>query len=239
VPSITNALGQPVGDPLAGWQPPPRPHRQPLEGTWCRLDALDPDRHARALFDAYALDAEGRNWTYLPIGPFASFAEYEAWLRKMAAGQDPAFYTLSDRALARPVGVASYLRIDPAAGSIEVGHINFSPLAQRTRAATEAMFLMMREAFALGYRRYEWKCDALNGPSRAAAERLGFTFEGIFRQATVYKGRNRDTAWYSILDREFPALDRRFRAWLAAENFDADGRQRRRLADLVADARSE
>jgi RimJ/RimL family protein N-acetyltransferase len=133
--------------------------------------------------------------------------------------------------------VASYLRIDPAAGSIEVGHINFSPLAQRTSAATEAMFLMMQYAFALGYRRYEWKCDALNAPSRAAAERLGFTYEGLFRQALVYKGRNRDTAWYSIVDHEFPALARAFEAWLSPDNRDDGGRQRRRLSDLVVEAR--
>jgi RimJ/RimL family protein N-acetyltransferase len=208
-----------------------------IEGAWARLEPLDPDRHARALFDANALDTDGHNWTYLPVGPFADFAGYDGWLRKMAAGEDPAFYTVVDRLAGRPVGVASYLRIDPPAGSIEVGHINFSPLAQRTRAATDTMFQMMREAFALGYRRYEWKCDALNAPSRAAAERLGFTFEGIFRQATVYKGRSRDTAWYSILDSEFPALDRAFRAWLAADNFDGDGRQRRRLADLIGAAR--
>jgi RimJ/RimL family protein N-acetyltransferase len=233
-----NALGQPIGPALPTWQPPPRPARTPLDGAWTRLEPLDPDRHAQALWEANALDTEGRNWTYLPIGPFASFAEYDAWLRQVAPGDDPQFFTIVDRATDRPIGVASYLRIDPNAGSIEVGHINYSPLAQRTRAATETMYLMMREAFRLGYRRYEWKCDALNAPSRAAADRLGFTFEGIFRQATIYKGRSRDTAWYSILDREFPALDRAFTAWLAADNFDADGRQRRRLPDLIAESRA-
>ncbi|MGE0360251.1 MAG: GNAT family N-acetyltransferase [Vicinamibacterales bacterium] len=236
--SRLNHLGQPIGDALDDWQPPPRPARRVLEGHWARLAPLDPDAHGRALFEANALDTEGRNWTYLPIGPFASFADYDAWLRRMAPGDDPLFFTLIDRAGDRPVGVASYLRIDPPAGSIEVGHINFSPLAQRTRAATEAMYLMMREAFALGYRRYEWKCDALNAPSRAAAGRLGFTFEGIFRQATIYKQRSRDTAWYSILDREFPALDRAFAAWTSPQNFAADGRQRRRLAELIAESRT-
>jgi RimJ/RimL family protein N-acetyltransferase len=231
-----NALGQPIGDALVGWQPPPRPDATPLDGTSCRVERLDPDRHARALHDANALDRSGENWTYLPVGPFDTFAAYGAWLRTMAAGADPWFYAIVDRTGA-PVGVASYLRIDPPAGSIEVGHINFSPRAQRTTAATEAMYLMMRHAFALGYRRYEWKCDALNAPSRRAAERFGFTFEGIFRQATIYKGRNRDTAWYSILDREFPALDRAFTAWLEPVNFDAAGRQRRRLADLIDEAR--
>jgi RimJ/RimL family protein N-acetyltransferase len=232
-----NALGQPVGAPLDHWQPPPRPTATVLEGAWARLERLDPDRHARALYEANALDAEGRNWTYLPIGPFAAFEPYDAWLRAMAAGADPYFFTIVDRATGLPVGVAAYLRIDPAAGSIEVGHINFSPRAQRSSVASETMFLMMRCAFSLGYRRYEWKCDALNAPSRVAAERLGFTFEGLFRQATVYKGRNRDTAWYSILDREFPALERAFLAWLAPANRDAAGRQVRRLADLIAEAR--
>ena len=232
-----NSLGQPIGDPVDGWSPRPRPAAPDLEGRYARLERLDPDRHARALYDANALDATGANWTYLPIGPFESFEAYDAWLRRMAPGDDPWFYAVIDRASGRPVGVASYLRIDPPAGSIEVGHINFSPLAQRTSVATEAMFLMMQYAFALGYRRYEWKCDALNAPSRAAAERLGFVFEGLFRQALVYTGRNRDTAWYSIVDREFPALAGAFEAWLAAGNRDAAGRQIRRLSDLIAEAR--
>ncbi len=232
-----NALGQPIGAPLDDWQPPPRPTATVLDGAWTRLERLDPDRHAHALYEANALDTDGRNWTYLPIGPFATFGAYDAWLRAMAPGADPYFFAVLDRATGLPVGVTSYLRIDPAAGSIEVGHINFSPRAQRTSAASEAMFLMMRHAFGLGYRRYEWKCDALNAPSRVAAERLGFTYEGLFRQATVYKGRSRDTAWYSILDREFPALERAFLTWLAPANFDGEGRQLRRLTDLIADVR--
>ncbi|MBL8138398.1 MAG: GNAT family N-acetyltransferase [Acidobacteria bacterium] len=233
----TNALGQPIGEPLDDWTAPPRPTALALDGTWARLERLDPDRHARALHDANALDAEGRNWTYLPVGPFAAFDDYDRWLRAVAGGTDPYFVAVVDRGTGQPVGVASYLRIDPAAGSIEVGHINFSPLAQRTSVATDAMFLMMRHAFSLGYRRYEWKCDALNAPSRAAAERLGFIYEGLFRQATIYKGRSRDTAWYSILDREFPALERAYGAWLAPANRTAEGRQLRRLAELIAEAR--
>lgn len=232
-----NALGQPIGPPLPHWQAPPRPTATVLDGTWTSLERLDPDRHARALHEANALDTDGANWTYLPVGPFATFEAYDAWLRTMASGADPYFFAIIDRATALPVGVASYLRIDPAAGSIEVGHINFSPRAQRTSVASETMFLMMRHAFALGYRRYEWKCDALNAPSRVAAERLGFTYEGLFRQATIYKGRSRDTAWYSILDHEFPALERAFLAWLAPDNRDASGRQVRRLSELIAAAR--
>ena len=236
--SSVNPLGQPIGEALEGWQAPPRPARTPIEGRWALLEPLSPEAHGRALFEANALDTDGRNWTYLPVGPFAAFADYDAWLRKMAAGDDPLFYTIIDRAQDRPIGVAAYLRIDPAAGSIEVGHINFSPLAQRSRMATDVMYQMMRHAFELGYRRYEWKCDALNAPSRQAAERFGFTYEGLFRQATIYKGRSRDTAWYSILDREFPPVEAAYRTWLADENFDEAGQQRQKLADLIAQARS-
>jgi len=135
--------------------------------------------------------------------------------------------------MGQPVGVASYLRIAPASGTIEVGHIHYSPRLRRSPIATEAMYLLMERAFSLGYRRYEWKCDALNAPSRAAARRLGFSYEGVFRHATVYKGRNRDTAWFSAVDSEWPALQTAFQAWLAPGNFDDEGRQRIRLADLT------
>ncbi|HWQ13854.1 MAG TPA: GNAT family protein [Roseiflexaceae bacterium] len=229
-----NHLGQPVGFPLPGWSPPPHPPRTPMAGRFCTVEPLDPERHAAELFAANALDAEGRMWTYLAIGPFATLEEYLAWMRPHAAGSDPLFHAIVDAASGRAVGVASYLRIDPPAGSIEVGHLAFSPLLQRTPAATEAMVLMMQRAFALGYRRYEWKCDALNAASRAAAQRLGLSFEGIFRQATVYKGRNRDTAWYAAIDREWPALEAAFARWLDPSNFDAQGRQRTRLSDLTA-----
>jgi RimJ/RimL family protein N-acetyltransferase len=178
------------------------------------------------LFEANALDADGRNWTYLFVGPFPDFAEYRAWVESQCKSSDPLFYAVVDSALGRATGVASYLRIAPAAGSIEVGHINFSPLLQRTRAATEAMYLMMRHAFELGYRRYEWKCDSLNAPSRAAALRLGLSYEGIFRQAIVVKGRSRDTAWFAAIDQEWPELKNAFERWLDPENFDNEGRQR-------------
>ena len=148
----------------------------------------------------------------------------------MSRGNDPLFYAILDQATNRAVGVAGYLRIDPRNGSIEVGHLGYSPLLQRTPAATEAMYLMMARAFELGYRRYEWKCDSLNEPSRAAALRLGFVFEGIFRQAVVVKGRNRDTAWFSVIDSEWPALKAAFVNWLAPDNFDEQGRQLARLS---------
>ena len=166
-------------------------------------------------------------------GPFATLPEYLEWLVPKQSSQDPMFFAVVDQATGRATGLASYLRIDPPNGVIEVGHIAYSPLLQRTPAATETMYLMMRNAFELGYRRYEWKCHALNGPSRAAAVRLGFTFEGVFRQAIIIKGRNRDTAWYSIIDSEWPALDRAFQQWLAPENFDADGGQRVSLSQLT------
>jgi RimJ/RimL family protein N-acetyltransferase len=232
-----NALGQPVGDPVDGWTPRPRPDITAIDGRYARLERLDPARHARALWDAHARDTTGANWTYLAVGPFDTFDAYDAWLRSVAPGADPYFLAIVDRATGTPVGVASYLRLDPAMGVIEVGHINFSPLAQRRPVATDAMFLMMQYVFALGYRRYEWKCDALNAPSRAAADRFGFSYEGLFRQALVYKGRNRDTAWYSIVDHEFPRLARAFESWLDPANFDAAGQQRRRLSDLTAEAR--
>lgn len=229
-----NEFGQPIGAPVPGWQPPPRPPRAAMEGQHCRLEPLDAARHAVALYGANSLDREGRMWTYLHYGPFASLEEYRGWLHAREASQDPLFFAIVDGASGLAAGLASYLRIEPSNGSIEVGHLQFSPRLQRTTAATEAMYLMMKQAFDLGYRRYEWKCDALNAASRRAAERLGFAFEGIFRQAVVYKGRNRDTAWYSIIDSEWPRADAGFRRWLDPGNFDAAGRPRSSLADLRA-----
>lgn len=232
-PLETAASTPPVGAALPGWEPRPRPVGAPMEGRYCRLEPLSVERHAGSLFEANALDGSGVGWTYLPYGPFGTLAEYEEWVAGMTARDDPFFFAiLAPRDVRTPVavGVASYLRIAPEVGSIEVGHIRSSPLLQRTRASTEAMYLMMRHAFdELGYRRYEWKCDALNAASRRAAERLGFVHEGTFRQAGVYKGRNRDTAWYSIIDGEWPKVRGALEAWLHPGNFDADARQRRRL----------
>lgn len=229
-----NPFGQPIGFPVPDWQPPPPPPREPMAGRYCRVEPIDPDRHAQALFDANMRDPSGRLFTYSFSGPFAAFDAYRQWMATSCLGDDPLFHAIVDAASGKAAGVASFMRIDAKNGVIEVGHINYSPLLQRTRAATEAMYLMMKRAFGLGYRRYEWKCDALNAPSRAAAQRLGFSYEGIFRQAAVYKGRNRDTAWYAMIDSEWPELDRAFTRWLAPENFDADGRQRLRLSELTA-----
>ena len=230
-----NPLGQPIGEAIPGWSPPPRPARTALAGRYCVVRPLDA-ADAQALWDAFGLDVDGSNWTYLTHGPYSTFEEFRVWLEGAVSGHDPLFFTIADPD-AQPVGLAAYLRITPEAGTIEVGHIHMSPRLQRTAAATEAMYLMMSHAFTLGYRRYEWKCDSLNAPSRAAAERLGFTFEGIFRQALVYKGRNRDTAWYAILDREWPELRAAFERWLSPGNFDREGRQRERLSDLVSSVR--
>jgi RimJ/RimL family protein N-acetyltransferase len=166
----TNPLGQPIGWPVIGWKPPPLPVRERMEGRYCRLEPLDPALHARSLFEADSLDQDGRTWTYLAYGPFETLESYRAWIEQECMGADPLFFAIVDRKTERAAGVASYLRIAPASGSIEVGHIHLSPLLQRTPAATEAMFLMMERAFTLGYRRYEWKCDALNAASRAAAK---------------------------------------------------------------------
>ena len=234
MPLELNALGQAVGFTVDGWTPPVHPPRTPMRGRTCHTEPLDADHHGADLHAANALDTDGRNWTYLPYGPFATLDDYHLWLHTVGATADPQFHAILDLATGKPVGVASYLRIDPAAGSIEVGHINYSPALQRTIASTEAMYLMMKRAFDLGYRRYEWKCNALNAPSRAAAQRLGFSYEGVFRQARVDKGRNRDTAWYAAIDREWPALDRAFQRWLDPSNFDGSGRQRVSLSALTA-----
>jgi RimJ/RimL family protein N-acetyltransferase len=216
---------------LPDWTPPRRPSRAPMQGRYARLEPLSVD-HVPDLHRANS--ASDAIWDYLPYGPFAREDDYRAWVVDMAAKDDPVFFAIRDLETGRWSGVASYLRITPEAGTIEVGHINLSPELQRTRAATEAMFLMMGRAFDTGYRRYEWKCNALNLGSRRAAERLGFSFEGVFRQAAVIKGRNRDTAWFAAIDAEWPALRAAFETWLDPTNFDAAGRQKRSLASLTA-----
>ena len=227
--SRVNRFGQPIGADLASWSPPPLPGDDPMVGAHCRLERLDPVVHADALYDALVLRGEEQSWTYLPYGPFASEGEFGNWLAG-CAGNDPLFFAITRTGDAGPSGVASYLRIVPEAGSIEVGHIHYSGRLKRTAAATEAMYLMMARAFALGYRRYEWKCDALNEPSRRAALRLGFRYEGTFRNATVSKARSRDTAWYAVIDEEWPRIAGELERWLSPDNFDAGGRQRTRLA---------
>ena len=220
-----------MAQPLPEWRARPRPPRTPMEGRFCRLEPIDASRHAADLHTANLLDTTHANWTYLAYGPFETLEQFREWMTQSCMGDDPQFYAVVDRSSGRAVGVASYLRVEEKVGVIEVGHINFAPPLQRTPASTEAMYLMMRRVFdELGYRRYEWKCDALNARSRAAAERLGFTFEGIFRQATIYKKRNRDTAWYSILDEEWPLQKAAFERWLSPDNFDSAGKQKKSLS---------
>ena len=227
-----NEIGQPIGDAVE-WREPKVPSRSVLRGRFVTLEPLDRNAHALPLWEAFSLDVDRANWTYLSHGPYDRYEDFADWVGQSASSDDPLFLAIVNLE-SRAVGVASYLRITPAAGTIEVGHIHMSPLLQRTPAATEAMYLMMRRAFELGYRRYEWKCDSMNAPSRAAAERLGFTFEGIFRQALVYKGRNRDTAWYSIVDSEWPRVRDGFERWLSPDNFESDGGQRQPLRSLIS-----
>jgi RimJ/RimL family protein N-acetyltransferase len=223
--------GAPLGAYVEHWTPPVRPGWVMLEGRFVRLERLEAEPHAALLYRAFA--GHDAVWDYLPYGPFSSASQYHRWIRDNAALDDPLFYAVKNLQSGHWEGVASYLRISPEAGSIEVGHINLSPALQRTPAATEAMFLMMQWAFDAGYRRYEWKCNALNLPSRHAAQRLGLSYEGVFRQAAVVKGRNRDTAWYAAIDAEWPALKEAYTAWLSPGNFDADGQQRESLSDMT------
>ena len=222
---------QKVGFDLPDWVAPRAPDVDVLDGRFVRLERLSCDRHGAALFQAYS--GHDAVWTYLPVGPFHSSAQYQRWVRENETSTDPYFFAIQDKMSGKWAGVGSFLRITPNAGTIEVGFLTFSPVLQRTPAATEAMFLMMQWAFEAGYRRYEWKCDALNLPSRRAAQRLGFSYEGVFRQAAVVKGRNRDTAWFAVIDREWPALKEAFHVWLSPENFRPDGSQVERLSDLT------
>lgn len=224
-------------EPQLGPRVDPAPARAPqattLRGRFVTLVPLDPSDHAGALYEASHGPEREDLWRYLFDGPYPDQATFEARLKQMAGSRDPLFFTILDNATGKPVGYASYLRIEPAHRCIEVGSILFTPALQRTPGATEAMYLMARHVFDdLGYRRYEWKCNALNEPSRRAAQRLGFTFEGIFREHMIIKGRNRDTAWFSMLDSEWPARKASFERWLSPENFDARGCQKQSLARM-------
>ncbi|MBO9535265.1 MAG: GNAT family N-acetyltransferase [Herbaspirillum sp.] len=231
----TNAWNQPIGFPLPDWQARPLPQRIVLEGSYCRLEPVNAERHAADLYQAFAQAPDGSDWTYMTGGPFPDQASYRNHAQALEKSEDPLHYAVIDKASGRAVGTLALMRIEPKHGVIEVGHVALSRQLKRTRVATEAQFLLMRYAFEqLGYRRYEWKCDSLNTPSRNAALRLGFSFEGIFRQAIVYRGRNRDTAWFSIIDGEWPALRGAFERWLSPTNFDSQGQQRQSLSALRA-----
>jgi RimJ/RimL family protein N-acetyltransferase len=237
--SQRNALGQNVGYGVLDWKGATAPSREVWNGRFCWLEPLDADQHTDDLFEAQALDNEGRNWTYLSYGPPRDRQEHWDLLNRQSSSTDPLFFAIIDTSK-KAVGVAAYQRIFPDLGSIEIGHLYFSPRFQRTAASTETIYLMLRKAFVeLGYRRVEWKCDSLNEPSMAAAKRFGFAYEGLFRQASVSKGRNRDTAWYSILDHEWESLGPAYETWLGASNFDKEGRQHDRLSTLTGRVRSQ
>jgi RimJ/RimL family protein N-acetyltransferase len=226
-----------LGVPVSNWTPPTSPNEtvwaEKMQGRYVRLEPLKPASHCDDLFASFAADAKNQIWDYLPYGPFEMTADLADWIHATCSGSDPYFFAIIDQVSNRAVGVASYLRINPNSGSIEVGHINFSPYLQSTIGATESMYLMMRWAFMAGYRRYEWKCNALNLKSRRAAQRLGLSYEGVFRQATISKGLNRDTAWFAVIDPEWPVLQAAFETWLQPNNFDLSGQQKRSLSEMT------
>jgi RimJ/RimL family protein N-acetyltransferase len=231
---MTSATAPQSIGPLVDSHPATRPERVTLEGRWVTLAPLDPNAHAKALYEGSNGDAARESvWTYLFDGPYASLDEFRANIEAKARSADPLFFAVIDNATGRAVGYQTFLRIDPPNLVIEVGDILYTPAIQRTAGATEAQYLFARYVFdELGYRRYEWKCNALNQPSRRAALRLGFTFEGIFRQHMMVKGRNRDTAWFSMLDSEWPVRKANFECWLDPANFATDGRQKLSLSAL-------
>jgi len=206
------------------------PSKKKLIGKYCFLEPINIRKHSKDLYKNYSLDKKNVIWTYLPYGPFKSYGSFKKWLKSFCLNKDPFFYAIYSKKHNQYCGMASYLRITPEHGSIEVGHINYSPILQNTTEGTETMYLMMKNAFeVLGNRRYEWKCNNLNSASKYAAERLGFKFEGIFRQMFIFKGRNRDTAWYSIIDKEWPNYKKKYLFYLKKSNFTKTNRQRKRL----------
>ncbi|MGI6851682.1 GNAT family N-acetyltransferase [Mesorhizobium sp. 1B3] len=225
-----------LSDDLNNWHPRPRPERKLLEGRYVRLEPFQVPRHGDGLYEASSVPDAAQRFRWLFDYPPESRAAFQPWLEKAEASEDPLFFAVVDKASGRIAGRQTLMRIDPAYGVIEIGNIYWGPLIARKPAATEAQFLFMQYVFdGLGYRRYEWKCNNLNEPSKRAAQRFGFSFEGVFRQHVVVKGENRDTAWYSVIDKEWPSLRRAYQEWLDPANFDAEGRQKRRLEEIRAD----
>ena len=223
-----------MAENMQHWTARPRPEAVPLEGRYVRLEKLEP-RHADQLYDASAVVDADAKFTWLAEGPPEGRASFDAWVEKVSTSTDPLYFAIIDKATGKVAGRQTLMRIEPAHGVVEIGNIYWGPLIARKAAATEALFLFAQYAFdTLGYRRFEWKCHAGNAPSRRAADRFGFTYEGTFRQHMVFKGGNRDTAWFSMLDSEWPALRDAYERWLAPNNFDATGQQRRTLADCRA-----
>ncbi|QLW75713.1 GNAT family N-acetyltransferase [Citrobacter freundii] len=225
-----NLYGQTVGDALLDWNGASVLPRVVLEGRYCRLEVLDADSHAADLFDAYAQAPDERDWTWLASERPTSVAVAAHWVKGKSIDAGLVPYAVIDLRSGRAVGLVCFMAMDRENGSVEIGHVTWSPRMRNTVLGTETVWLLLRQAFALGYRRVEWKCDSLNDASRRAAERLGFVFEGRFRQKIVRKGRNRDSDWLSMIDGEWPQRDAVLQRWLAAENFDAQGQQRQSLA---------
>ena len=219
-----------MAEDMSGWTPRQKPGRVVLDGRYVSLEPLDTERHGSQLFSASQVPDADDKFRWLAENPVDDEAAFLTWVKKSEASEDPLYFAVVDKASGKVAGRQTYMRIDTQNGVIEIGNIYWGPLIARKRAATEALYLFMRHAFAdLGYRRFEWKCNNDNEPSKRAALRFGFTFEGVFRQHLIVKGLNRDTAWFSIIDKEWPALEKAYEAWLAPENFDADGQQRRKL----------
>lgn len=229
----TNKHGQPIGDEVPNWTTRPQPENVTLTGRTCLVEPLDPVKHTDELFHAYSQAEDGSDWTYLWVERFDELEPFRQYIEMIASKNDPKFYAVIDLKTRKAVGMYSLYRIDPMNGTIEVGFITFSPLLKQSVQSTEAQYLLMSYCFdTLGYRRYEWKCDSFHAKSRKAALRLGFKFEGVFRNAIVTKGRNRDTAWYSIIDSEWPAIKSAFETWLSPSNFDSKGKQINGLAQI-------
>ena len=228
-----NELGQPIGDALPNFKPGDLPKMERLEGRYVIVECLSKDKHGADLYEVYGPDSPADMWTYLFQNPVQSQEEWSALLDQMLAAQDRFHYAIVDKESGKALGTFALMRINRGSRVIEVGSVTYSPQLKRTRLATEAQYLLARYVFEeLEYRRYEWKCDAFNQPSRYAAERLGFIYEGTFRQAVVYKGRNRDTDWLAMIDRDWPAVKTRLEKWLSPDNFDENGQQIKALSDF-------
>ena len=228
-----NQLGQPIGDSLPDFQPGAFPNLERIEGQYVIIERLSKDKHGADLYEVYGPYSPADMWTYLFQNPAQSQEEWFKLLEQMLAVQDRFHYAIVDKESGKALGTFALMRIDRNNRVIEVGSVTYSPKLKRTRLATEAQYLLARYVFEeLEYRRYEWKCDALNQPSRCAAERLGFIYEGTFRQAVVYKGRNRDTDWLAIIDKDWPAVKTRLEKWLSPDNFDENGQQIKALSDF-------
>ena len=228
-----NQLGQPIGDALPDFQPGDLPNLERIEGQYVIIERLSKDKHGADLYEVYGPDSPVDMWTYLFQTPAQNQAEWSQKLDQMLAAQDRFHYAIVDKESGKALGTFALMRIDRNNRVIEVGAVTYSPKLKRTRLATEAQYLLARYVFeGLEYRRYEWKCYTLNQPSRRAAERLGFIYEVRFRQAVVYKGRNRDTDWLSMIDKDWPAVKSRLEKWLSPDNFDKKGQQIKALSDF-------